>query len=64
MSPKRLWQQEQGLSMFKLDVALSLRRESGHRVPLLTKKLSATVSYFIGKISFTQWSLTVYINHT
>lgn len=66
MISKKLWQQGQGLSMFKLDVALSLGRESGHRVPPSNQEVICDCQPLQKeKLVFSQWSLTVYIyiNH-
>ena len=39
-------------------------RGSGHRVPPLTKRVSAIDSFWQKKGQFLQWSFTAYINHT
>ena len=61
---QRPWQYAQGLHGSKPDGLSTLRGESGHRVPTLIKKLSATDTHWQREQSgFFQHILIGYINH-
>lgn len=62
MNSQRLWQHAQGLHRFKPEGVPALRRGHGHGFLLLTKQLSSIDTLIKVKISFSQWSLTRYIN--
>jgi hypothetical protein len=52
------------MQLFKPDKSPALRSRNGHKVQPIIKKLFAIDTCWEREIAFSQWSVTVYINHT